>query len=82
MPTEAEPFHMPTPAHTTAWRSHLWISHALVIRDGKELKQLEREGFEQLHDELHASPLAGTIHHVHTPPPEPGPADVWDQGFW
>lgn len=82
MPSAADPFHMATPSHTSGWRSHLWICHALIIRDGKELKALEAEGFEQLHGELHATPLLGTVHHVHTPRTESAPEDIWDQGFW
>lgn len=70
------------PGHTTAWRSHLWIAHCLVIRDGKELRDLEASGFTALHDELHAAPLKGTIHHVHTVRPEPDPEDDWGEDIW
>lgn len=81
MPTADDPWHFPVPQHTRAWRAHLWIAHCLVIRDGGEVRRLEAEGFDALHDELHARPLAGTIHHVHTIRPEPDPED-WTDDVW
>lgn len=81
MPTGADPWHLHLPEHTTAWRSHLWIAHCLVIRSGKELQDLEATGFEALHDELHADPRPGTIHHVHDPRPETDPED-WSDDIW
>lgn len=81
MPTADNPWHLPHPPHTTAWRSHLWIAHCLVIREGKELRDLEASGFDQLHNELHAHPLPGTIHHVHTPRPDTDPGH-WPDDIW
>jgi hypothetical protein len=68
---------MPYPGHDTAWESHLKIAHCVALRAPDR-----RAGrFEEIHEQLHASPLAGTIPHTHSHPKD------WDvqgeeHGFW
>lgn len=79
MPTADNPFHMATPAHQTAWISHLRIAHCLALRTGRETAEAD---LPEIHEQLHQRPLNGTIHHIHTPRTPAADGGDEDHGFW